>query len=199
MTYVAADVKINDVALAEIDPSEVSSNAIDAAGEIDIDVSFTDGTTVYQCAACGASTNAEGVHKDDTSGCPQNENYGQSHVCGEDCDTPTDEDGEGGCELNGEDKPAPHVATVAPLGWVNSASLATDASQDEVRFSISIDDPRGAFVITFARVESEDETGRKFTEYRMSVPHPTDSFLHMPLTPLNNTGYYRAGERSYHD
>ena len=39
-----------------------------------------------------------------------------------------------------------------PLGWLNSASIVTDADDDAVRFFVSVGDPRGAFQFTVRRM-----------------------------------------------
>lgn len=71
-----------------------------------------------------------------------------------------------------------------PLGWVNSAAIELKREEDSVTLSISVGDPRGAFTLTVRRLSDGSLV--------MHVPHPDESLLHMPLTPLP-TGTYRIG------
>lgn len=71
-----------------------------------------------------------------------------------------------------------------PLEWVNSAGIALDEEDDAVRLSISIGDPRGAFVFTVRRMVSG--------ELVMHLPYPGMSFAHEELTELH-PGTYRIG------
>ena len=63
-----------------------------------------------------------------------------------------------------------------PLGWLNSASIVTDADDDAVRFFVSVGDPRGAFQFTVRRMPSG--------ELLIQPPTTGDSFLHRPLREL---------------
>lgn len=77
-----------------------------------------------------------------------------------------------------------------PMGvtaWCNSAAISVDDADDSVSVSISVGDPRGAFVMTVRRVEGDDGAGLV-----LSVPDPSDGFLHMPLKSIHD-GYFRIG------
>lgn len=54
-----------------------------------------------------------------------------------------------------------------PLSWLNSAKITADRADDAVHLSVSVGDPRGAFVITFRR-------GRN-GELLISVPSEADN------------------------
>jgi len=71
----------------------------------------------------------------------------------------------------------------APLGWCNSAAISLDRDDDAVHLSISVGDPRGAFVLTVRRLS----TG----ELVMHFPTP-EGTSHMPLT-LDHSGTYLIG------
>ena len=82
------------------------------------------------------------------------------------------------------------VANGYLAGRWNSAAIDFDHEADDgrtaiLRVSLSVGDPRGAFVMEY-RVDKE--TG----EAVLSVPHPSDGFLHMPLTERAD-GYYTVG------
>lgn len=66
--------------------------------------------------------------------------------------------------------------------WLNSARVWLDGS--EVHASISVGDPRGAFVFTVRMLD--DGT------LLMHVPHPGGTMLHQPLTELH-PGTYKIG------
>ncbi len=176
MSYVYPDVTINDEALREIDPERFTNNLIDDDGEISINVDLNGDSTIYVCAKCGTAVDGDGEPEDASEDrCPRHP------------------------DENGEPKPAPHIATVAPLGWINKIKIQTDPGKDQAHVLISVGDPRGAFEMRVERIEGEDDDGRPFAEYRLSVPHPDESGGHEPLTQLNSAGYYRIGERTYRD
>lgn len=66
--------------------------------------------------------------------------------------------------------------------WLNSARVTVDGSQ--VSVSISVGDPRGAFVLT---VEMNSDG-----ELIMHVPYPGEAEPHCPLTEIHR-GTYRIG------
>lgn len=70
-----------------------------------------------------------------------------------------------------------------PLHWANSASIHADTDCDEITVTISVGDPRTAFVM---RVEHID--GELF----LSVPHASMSLPHMPLTE-RSPGWFKIG------
>lgn len=87
-----------------------------------------------------------------------------------------------------------HVPAVVPLSWANSVSVEFDDSvADAVTVMISVGDPRGAFAMRVERARYTNDDGTEVDELRLSVPHPTDDMGHMPLTEINERGYYRIG------
>lgn len=73
--------------------------------------------------------------------------------------------------------------------WLNSASITTNG--DQISVSISVGDPRGAFVMGVERVNYVNDSGEEVTEVRLSVPAVSDAYSHMGLVPLGSHGYYR--------
>lgn len=73
----------------------------------------------------------------------------------------------------------------APLGWANSAQIVLDRDEDSITLLISVGDPRGAFAFTVRRTQDG--------ELRLTVPHPSDGLLHMPLTEDPGRGMYKIG------
>lgn len=69
-----------------------------------------------------------------------------------------------------------------PLTWCNSASIYTNTERDEVTVTISVGDPRGAFVMTVYRTDDGS--------LRLSVPYAGMSLAHAPLTELS-PGFFR--------
>lgn len=69
----------------------------------------------------------------------------------------------------------------APLGWVNHAAISLDRREDSVTLSISVGDPRGAFVFTVRRLPSG--------ELLMYIPTPEDSAPHRELRPVRHGVY----------
>lgn len=80
--------------------------------------------------------------------------------------------------------PQDHDWEPVPLSWVNSASIDLREGYDEVTVSISVGDPRGAFVMTIRRTDD----GRMF----MHVPYENMPCPHMPLTHLHG-GTFQLG------
>ena len=64
-----------------------------------------------------------------------------------------------------------------PLDWLNSARITTDPEDDAVRCSVSVGDPRGAFVFTVRRLPD----GRLV----IHVPHPGESLAHVETSQLH--------------
>jgi hypothetical protein len=73
--------------------------------------------------------------------------------------------------------------------WVNSASVIVN--DDAVMVTISVGDPRGAFVMRVENITYTNDEGDEVTELRLSVPTPADTMPHMGLVPLGSPGYYR--------
>ena len=63
-----------------------------------------------------------------------------------------------------------------PLGWLNSASIVTDADDDAVRLFASVGDPRGAFQFTVRRMPSG--------ELLIQTPTTDHPESHRPLREL---------------
>jgi hypothetical protein len=63
-----------------------------------------------------------------------------------------------------------------PLGWLNSASIVTDADDDAVRIFVSVGDPRGAFQFTVRRMP-----GGELLIQTPTTDHPES---HRPLREL---------------
>lgn len=116
------------------------------------------------------------------------------------------------CQSPEEPDPAHHEPVPIPLSWANSAAISLDETEDRISVSISVGDPRGAFVLSVERLRFTCNSGSNgpgrvvqscalghtaptpHNELRLSVPHPDDSQPHMPLTRLASAGYYRIGE-----
>lgn len=92
------------------------------------------------------------------------------------------------------------AADPQPLSWCNSAAVTLTHEQDEVQVSISVGDPRGAFVMSVRRIPAMHDADGNVTNPDLAgrlmlyVPHPEQGFLHMPLT-LHHDGAYVIGER----
>lgn len=71
------------------------------------------------------------------------------------------------------------------LSWLNSAAIVLDYERDEASVSLSVGDPRGAFVFTIRR---RPDTG----ELLLHVPCPGEGLPHMPIQELR-PGAYRIG------
>jgi len=71
-----------------------------------------------------------------------------------------------------------------PLHWCNSASIHARPDRDSIQVTISVGDPRGAFVM---------EVERREDGLYLSVPHPDQSSPHMPLTE-RTPGWYKVGD-----
>ena len=63
------------------------------------------------------------------------------------------------------------------LTWLNSAQVVVDPDHDEVRLSVSVGDPRGAFVFTVRRVAD----GRLI----IHTPHPGEGMPHCETEQLH--------------
>lgn len=132
----------------------------------------------HHCAECGEETDDEdkinlGVEICEGSGkwmaCPDGSSDhtkpGQIE-----CDT---------CKGSGEIEI--HTWEHIPLNWVNSASIHARPDRDEIQVTISVGDPRGAFVMTVERREDG---------LYLSVPHPGEDMGHMPLTE-RSAGWFK--------
>lgn len=114
----------------------------------------------FRCANCGEES-------DDQTGDPCD---GSSKF--QDCpEHIVDEDGD--CEsCDGSGEIEIHDWESIPLHWVNSAGIHARPDRDEIQVTISVGDPRGAFVMTVER-----HNGVLY----LSVPHAGMGMSHMPL------------------
>ena len=83
---------------------------------------------------------------------------------------------------NNDDQP--HDAESIPLAWVNHAAISLDEKDDAVHVSISVGDPRGAFVFTVRRLPdtAHEHPGRLI----MHTPYPGEGMPHEVLTQLHD-------------
>lgn len=134
----------------------------------------------HRCSGCGEETDQEDIV---TFGVEICEGSGKWMTCPDqtsdhtkpdkiDCDTC---DGSGEIEI--------HDWETIPLHWANSASIHARPDRDEIQVTISVGDPRGAFVMT---VERRDDG------LYLSVPHAGMGMSHMPLTE-RSAGWFKVG------
>jgi hypothetical protein len=100
------------------------------------------------------------------------------------------EDNAADCSEAEEDDPGPlgyphHWPEPIAGSFANSARIYVD-EHDEVGVTISVGDPRGAFVM---RVHRSEADGQLY----LSVPHPSDGMPHMNLTEVR-PGFYKIGD-----
>ena len=74
------------------------------------------------------------------------------------------------------------------VSWLNSASMEVSADKDEVTFTASVGDPRGAFVFRI----------RRLTDGRMliSTPHPGEGLAHMETEQVSDGLLMVKGDHS---
>lgn len=65
----------------------------------------------------------------------------------------------------------------APLKWVNAVGVNLSPASERIQFSISIGDPRGAFVFEVSRLDDGTIV--------LDTPDPSDSFPHLPTKRLS--------------
>lgn len=168
------------------------------AGELDDTTYSTDGMKVPLVAlddlSVQLSINEEGMLPSwRCSGCGDESQEDEAPVPGEPCDGSgnyvscgdhvLDEDGD--CEsCDGTGEIEVHDWDKIPLHWLNSASIHTDTVGDRVYVTISVGDPRGAFVMRVERCSDG--------ELRLSVPHERMSLPHMPLHE-RGPGFFMVG------
>lgn len=125
----------------------------------------------FHCANCGEESDDQMDDPCDGSGeikdCPE-------HIVDKDGDCESC-DGSGEIEI--------HEWETIPLHWANSASIHARPDRDEIQVTISVGDPRGAFVMT---VERRDDG------LYLSVPHAGMGMSHMPLTE-RSAGWFKVG------
>lgn len=129
----------------------------------------------YRCSGCDEETDTPENHGGE--GCDGSGNFIDcvEHVL----------DADGDCEhCDGTGEIEVHEWDEVPLHWVNSASIHADPSCDRIMVTISVGDPRGAFVMSVERMSDG--------ELRLSVPHEHMSMPHMPLQE-RGPGWFKVG------
>ena len=81
-----------------------------------------------------------------------------------------------------------HDSMHLPLSWANSVGMEFNEKEDSIKVTVSVGDPRGAFVMQLRRVV--DDGGNE--TLLMHVPHPDDSTPHAELTE-HHPGTYLIG------
>jgi hypothetical protein len=147
---------------------EQPESMLEEDGRVSVDFDWESNRVQWRCRECDAVF----ADEDDADGEVCDHAECLVHIGDENCD---DHD----CEFGGHDL----VEEAEPLSWVNSAAIDFDEASDKVTVSISVGDPRGAFVMSIYRTEEG---------LRMGVPRPNDLFLHMPLREIND-GFYAVG------
>lgn len=74
------------------------------------------------------------------------------------------------------------------VSWLNSASMKVSAENDEVTFTASVGDPRGAFVFRIRRLQNG--------KLLIHTPHPGESFAHMATTEMGHGTLMVEGDHS---
>lgn len=69
------------------------------------------------------------------------------------------------------------TAEPGPFAWCNSASITLDPDDNAVHVSISVGDPRGAFVMTVRQLSDGSLV--------LHHPHPSDGMAHMDTAELH--------------
>lgn len=117
----------------------------------------------------------------------------QCTFCGDYFVTIEDAEDEDAFCMSPESEDDKHKCEPVALSWVNSAGVSCDADEDSVTVSISVGDPRGAFVMQLRRERYTDTDGTEVDEIRMSLPDESDGQPHAGgITPINGRGYYRV-------
>lgn len=152
------------------DPPPV--NVDSDAGWLELSINDDSQLAALRCSGCGEETD---IANDEP--CDGSSNF-------IDCvEHALDDDGD--CEhCDGSGQIEVHEWEPTPLAWCNSASIHWDPGADRVKVALSVDDPRGAFVLEVTR----NSDG----ELRMSVPHATMSTPHMPLQE-RSPGWFKIG------
>lgn len=161
---------------------------IEENGVLNVPVSDLDGLSVqlsineegdlpsHRCANCGEETDQDDIVMFGVESCDGSGNMA-------DCPTHI-VDGDGDCEsCDGSGELEIHDWEPIPLNWCNSASIHARPDRDEIQVTISVGDPRGAFVLA---VESREDG------LYLSVPHAGMGMSHMPLTE-RSAGWYKIG------
>lgn len=161
------------------DSQSVMVNDLDRLS-VQLTINEEGGQLTHRCSGCGEETDQEDIV---TFGVEVCEGSGKWMTCPDqtsdhtkpskiDCDTC---DGSGEIEI--------HEWETIPLHWANSASIHARPDRDEIQVTISVGDPRGAFVMT---VERRDDG------LYLSVPHAGMSAPHETLTE-RSAGWFKIG------
>ena len=94
-------------------------------------------------------------------------------------------DGDAVVRLSNEAAENGYEQEPGPLTWFNSARIVADPDDDAVRCSVSVGDPRGAFVFTVRRLPDG--------QIVIHVPHPGESLPHVETTKLHDGTLLVAG------
>jgi hypothetical protein len=180
MGDVIPEIELNETPLRDIDPERFGEELIGSWGELDVKIEYTpNGSTVYICGR-------EGCNIDVTSDGEPSGPY-ERDVQQERCHAHPDYDD--------ETKPAPHLVTVAPLGWLDTIRVQTDPEHDEAVITITID--RHPIIMSVARVNRTEPSDT--AKLLLDVPHPDRDFQSYTLTPpvadQPATGKYIIGDR----
>lgn len=152
----------------------------------------------HRCEKCHASVDSDGIDESGGTECPDGEETWEHDddehpECGPDCEVKGTTDGD--LEHSHEDHYTRqvferHVPVPSPLSWWNSSAIDVDPNDNSVTVTISVGDPRGAFVFTVRQVEPDD--GAPYLI--MHTPYPGQGWAHMPLTYLHGSeaGAYRV-------
>lgn len=174
----------------ELSGSDHKEAKIYAGSDTDVSVQLSineDGDQpVKRCANCGEESTDDEPDEGECPGsgecgtCPTCNGTGDcqgclEHVecCGpiEDCD---DCSGSQQCPECGDGQIEIHDWESIPLTWCNSASIHAEPDGNRVWVTLSVDDPRGAFVMYV----EQDSDGQLW----LHVPHADMSLPHAPLT-----------------
>lgn len=134
----------------------------------------------HHCATCGEETDQEDIVSFGVEVC---EGSGKWVACPDQSSDHT-KPGQIECDTcNGAGEIEIHQWEAIPLHWCNSASIHARPDRDEIQVTISVGDPRGAFVMTVERREDG---------LYLSVPSAGMGAPHMPLTE-RSAGWFKIG------
>lgn len=139
------------------------SNCGEESGDDAPDESCEGSGSYLKCFSCRGSHACEDCSGKDTD-CPNCDGTGECPDC----------DNDGDIEVHDWER--------IPFHWINSASIHVE--NDHVDVTISVGDPRGAFVM---RLERHSDG-----ELRLSVPHERMALPHMPLQQ-RGPGFFKVG------
>jgi hypothetical protein len=149
----------------------------DLDGGVQLSINEDADQPTWQCTYCHAES-----HEEDMPELPGCRSYDEIVPCPieipdhRDCD-----------HCDDDDQVSVHDWQLTPLTWCNSASINVHPDRDQVTVTISVGDPRGAFVMSAYRLDDGS--------LRLSVPYPGESMPHMPLHRIHD-GFYHVGYRA---